>query len=78
MGQTQKCNACDFQTCVPKYLKGHKVKHSGQFMCQRGCKLKFILFKDLDGHIKQLTDINSHKTFISAENVMKSSMRLTS
>ena len=52
MGQKQKCNECDFKTCVPKYLKGHKVKHSGQFMCQRGCKMKFTLFKDLDEHIK--------------------------
>ena len=67
MGQKQKCNKCQFETWVPKYLKGHKVKHSGQFICQRGCTLKFTPFKDLDDHIKTPTTYN--KTAWAVPNV---------
>ena len=41
MGQKQKCKECDFETSVPKYLKSHAiVVHTGQYSCQRGCKIK--------------------------------------
>ena len=53
MGQKQKCKECDFETSVPKYLKSHAiVAHTGQYSCQRGCKIKFKMLSDLDAHIK--------------------------
>ena len=40
VGQKQKCKECDFETSVPKYLKSHAiVAHTGQYSCQRGCKI---------------------------------------
>ena len=64
LGQKQKCNECDFVTCVPKYIKGHKVvKHTtGQYQCQRGhgCKAAFKTLKELDSHIKRHTQIQLH------------------
>lgn len=58
LGEKQKCDECDFETCVPKYIKGHKVvKHdNGQYQCQRGngCKAAFKTLRDLDEHIKSV------------------------
>ena len=58
LGQKQQCDECDFETCVPKYIKGHKaVKHkTGQYQCQRGhgCKSAFKTLKELDSHIKSV------------------------
>ena len=52
LGQKKKCDKCEFVTCVPKYMKGHKVKHTGQFLCQQGCKEKFLTIENLDKHIR--------------------------
>ena len=57
LGQKQKCKDCDFETCVPKYIKSHRMKHTtGQYQCQRGegCKLAFKSWKELDDHIKSI------------------------
>ena len=67
--QKQKCDECDFETCVPKYIKGHKaVKHKeGQYQCQLGfgCKNAFKTLKEVDFHITQVHTTNS------AENIPK-------
>ena len=31
-----KCESCDFETCVTGHLKGHNVAHTGQYQCLRG------------------------------------------
>ena len=50
-GQKLKCKECTFETNVPKYMKSHtKGSHSGQFICQRGCNIRFKLVTDLDKH----------------------------
>ena len=50
VGEKQKCNDCDLKTSVRKYLKGHIVKHTGQYQCQQ-CKLAFKSLAELDVHI---------------------------
>ena len=50
-GQKLKCKECTFETNGPKYMKSHtKGSHSGQFICQRGCNIRFKLVTDLDKH----------------------------
>ena len=53
------------ETCVPKYIKGHKVvkQTTGQYQCQRGhgCKAAFKTLKKLDSHIKSVHDQASPK-----------------
>ena len=51
-----KCNECEFTTRVHKYLKGHKVKHTGQYMCQQGCRKVFKTLSEVDLHVE-----NAHK-----------------
>ena len=49
-----KCNQCNFRTEKRHILTGHKVAHTvGQYQCQRGCKLVFKTWKNLDEHIKK-------------------------
>ena len=52
LGGKIKCDECEFETCVKKYLVGHKIKHHrGQYMCP-SCKSVFKTVTDLDIHIK--------------------------
>ena len=47
----QNCNQCGFETNVKHYLKSHKIiAHTGQFPCQRGCKIRFKRLNDLEEH----------------------------
>lgn len=52
-GQNIKCKECDYETSVVKHIKSHTlVAHRGEFVCQRGCNIRFKLLVDLDEHIK--------------------------
>ena len=51
-----KCNDCDFETNIKKYMKGHQVKHTGQYFCQQGCKFAFKTLKELDIHNERTHD----------------------
>ena len=62
LGEKQKC---DFETCVLKYIKGHKlVKHTrGQYQCQRGggCKATYKTVGELDEHLKNMHNQDKSK-----------------
>ena len=47
-----KCNKCDYETKVKKYLDGHRIKHTGQYQCLEGCKVSFKTISELDLHIQ--------------------------
>ena len=53
-GAKESCKECDFKPSVPIHIKGHNLKHTGQFMCQRGCKSSFKTFRELDQHVKTM------------------------
>ena len=55
-GDKEKCKECDFQPNVPTHLKGHNVKHAGQYQCQRGCKAAFKTLGALDEHTRNQHD----------------------
>ena len=58
-----KCNQCDFKTRVRKYMKSHKMKHEGQYQCQRGCNEKFKTHQILDKHHKSEHSSQPPETF---------------
>ena len=45
-----KCDQCNYKTKVKRYLKGHMLAHSGQYMCQQGCKEYLKTWSELDRH----------------------------
>ena len=52
MAEKYLCTKCEFVTSVPRFLREHKIAHEGQYQCQRGCKVRFLEWKQLDEHIK--------------------------
>ena len=43
-----KCKECDYKTKVQKYMKSHKLAHTGQYQCQKGCKESLKTIQLLD------------------------------
>ena len=66
--QIHTCNECDYKTRVKKYMKGHKIKHTGQYICQHGCNNAFKTLTDLDTHIQNAHRVRTTKNRFSCEN----------
>ena len=70
------CTECEFKTKNKKYMKGHKIKHTGQYMCQQGCRSAFKTVNDLDRHIQSThTNRNPPKQFQCEKCVEKGTFR---
>ena len=47
----QKCAECAYETSVPKHIKSHKIKQTGQYFCPQ-CKAAMKTLASMDEHIK--------------------------
>ena len=52
VGHWSKCDECEYETSIPDHIQSHKLKHTGQYIWQRGCNVGFKIISELDRQLK--------------------------